>query len=291
MKSWKTAVTRARHESSRDVAKIDAVDLDRARLRVVQPAQQLGERRLAGAVLPDDGERRAGGNGEIEVVEDRAQPPGYAKVRSRKRISRAGTPVRRARSPDGERAGRPPSPARAAAPRRPAPTAPSSAQLSPPNAIIDAPTALCANTTTCAEVEAAVAAALRERPEHDDVGADDEQQAPEHRLLAQPRRLVLQLVQPRAARDEAIDRPVGEAEQAQLLRRRRIDREPVRVVGVALRAAHLLGVAVAPDRALAQQPVRGEPGAAEHERRPPRVGERARTRRRGRRSSRPGRRR
>ena len=55
----------------RQVAEIDAVDLDRARLRVVQPAEQLGERRLAGAVLPDDRERRAGGNREIEALEDR----------------------------------------------------------------------------------------------------------------------------------------------------------------------------------------------------------------------------
>src|SRR5205823_14196582 len=29
-----------------------------------------GERGLAGAVLPDDGQRRSGGNGEIEVIED-----------------------------------------------------------------------------------------------------------------------------------------------------------------------------------------------------------------------------
>ena len=69
MKSWNTAATRARQASSRKLAQVDAVDLDRARLRVVQPAQQLGERRLAGAVLSDDGERRAGGNREIEAVE------------------------------------------------------------------------------------------------------------------------------------------------------------------------------------------------------------------------------
>ena len=76
MKSWNTAVTRSRHDVERELAQIDAVDLDRARLRVVQPAQQLGERRLAGAVLPDDGERRAGGNREIEAVEDRRRRPG-----------------------------------------------------------------------------------------------------------------------------------------------------------------------------------------------------------------------
>ena len=98
------------------------------------------------------------------------------------------------------------------------------------------------------------------------------------RPLAQPRRRVLQLVQPRAAGDEAVDRPADQTEQPQLLAGRRIDGEPIGVVGVALRAAHLVGVAVAPDGALAQQPVRREPRAAEHERRPPRVARRARRR-------------
>ena len=40
-----------------ELAKVDAVDFDGAGLRVVQAAQQLRERGLAGAVLPDDGER------------------------------------------------------------------------------------------------------------------------------------------------------------------------------------------------------------------------------------------
>ena len=73
--------------------------------------------------------------------------------------------------------------------------------------------------------------------------------------------------------DEPVDRPAGQAEQPQLLARRRIDGEPVRVVGVALRAAHFVGVAVAPDGALAQQPVGREPRAGEHDRRPPREAE------------------
>ena len=68
-------MTRERHDVEIELAQIDAVDLDRARLRVVEPAQQLGERRLAGAVLPDDRERRAGRNREVEAVEHRA-PPG-----------------------------------------------------------------------------------------------------------------------------------------------------------------------------------------------------------------------
>ena len=127
-----------------ELAEIDAVDLDGAGLRVVKPAQELGQRGLAGAVLADDGERGSGGNGEIEMIEDRraaraASGAGYAKVRSRKRMSRAG--MRRGRAAAGrQRAGR----AIAASRRRTAATGaadPSSAQLSPPNAIIDVPTA------------------------------------------------------------------------------------------------------------------------------------------------------
>ena len=100
MKSWNTAVTRARHDGEIEVAQVDAVDLDRARLRVVEPAQQLGERGLAGAVLADDGERRAGGDREVEV---RRAPGGRRRrdrrsVTSRKRISRAGMPRARSRA-------------------------------------------------------------------------------------------------------------------------------------------------------------------------------------------------
>ena len=125
---------------------------------------------------------------------------------------------------------------------------PIKAQLSPPNAIIDVPTALWANMTSWPRSRRPFDRGMGERPEHDDVGADHQQHAPQHRPLAQPRRLVLQLVQPRAAVDEAIDRPVGQSEQPQLLARRRIDGEPVGVIGVALGAAHFVGVAVAPDR-------------------------------------------
>ena len=49
------------------LAHVDAVHFDRSGLRIVEAAQQFGERRLARAVLADDGERRAGGNGEIEA--------------------------------------------------------------------------------------------------------------------------------------------------------------------------------------------------------------------------------
>jgi hypothetical protein len=121
-----------------------------------------------------------------------------------------------------------------------------------------------------AEVEAAVGGGGRERPEDGDVRDGDDQQAPEERLLAQPGGLVLQLVQPGAARDEALHHPVRQAEQAQLLGRGRIHGQAVGVFGVALGPAHLVRVAVVPDRALAQQPVRGEPGSGQHHRRPPR---------------------
>ena len=76
-----------------------------------------------------------------------------------------------------------------------------------------------------------------ERPEHHDVRAEHDEQTPQHRLLAQARRLVLQRVQARPALDEAIDRPADEAEEAQLLGWRRIDGQPVGVLGVALSAA------------------------------------------------------
>ena len=89
----------------------------------------------------------------------------------------------------------------------------------------------------------------RQRPEHQDVGGDDEEHAPDHGTFAQPRRRILELVQARASRDEAIDGPAREAEQPQLLARGRIDGEPVGVVRIALRAAHLFGIAVPPDRA------------------------------------------
>ena len=140
---------------------------------------------------------------------------------------------------------------------------PSSAQFSPPNAIIDVPMAVCANTTASPRLDAPPAADRRERPEHRHVRADDQQQAPHDRLLAQPCGLVLQRVKQRASRDEAIERPLGETEETQLFRGWRIDGEAVGVLGVALRGADLGGVAVAPDGALAQQPVRRQPHAAQ----------------------------
>src|SRR5208337_1527183 len=52
-------------------AQLNAVDLDAALLRIVETAQELRDGRLPGAVLSNDGERRARGNREIEALEHR----------------------------------------------------------------------------------------------------------------------------------------------------------------------------------------------------------------------------
>src|SRR6266550_3830328 len=61
-----------------------------------------------------------------------------------------------------------------------------------------------------AEIEAATRAGTCQRPEDDHVGAGDQQQAPREWTLAQARGVVLELVKPGAARDEAIDRPANQ---------------------------------------------------------------------------------
>lgn len=71
--------------------------------------------------------------------------------------------------------------------------------------------------------------------------------------------------------DETVERPTGKAEQTQFLTCRRIDCQPVSILGVPLRAAHFIGIAIAPDRAFAQKPMRGQPRAREQGGRPPRV--------------------
>ena len=109
----------------------------------------------------------------------------------------------------------------------------------------------------------------REHPQDEAVGREHDHQAGDHRAFPHPRGLVLEPVQAPAAGDEAVEYPVGQAENPQFLRRRRVDGEPVGVLRVALRLPDLLGVAVLPDRALAQQPVRREPRAGQHRRRPP----------------------
>ena len=280
MKSWNTAVTRARHDVEVELAQVDAVDLDRARLRVVEPAQQLGERRLAGAVLADDRQRRAGGDREVEV----RRAPARRRDSAKRHVAEADLARRQA----GGRRGRPtrsaPAGAIAGSSRSTAATgaaAPSSAQFSPPNAISDVPTRALREDDDAAPrsrrpVGGGARRATRTRRRWRRATSSRLQQ---HRLLAQPRRLVLQLVQPRAARDEAVDRPVGEAEQPQLLGRP-ADRRPAGTRS-RRRAARARTSSVLRSRQTAlsrsSQCVASQ-APREHERRPPRVAERARRR-------------
>ncbi len=123
------------------------------------------------------------------------------------------------------------------------------------------------------EAEAAGRRTVGQRPEHGAVGQRHQQHAQGERALAQAGGPVLQLVEEPAAGDEALDGPADEAEQPELLGGRRIDRQPVGIVGVALGLAHLVGLAVLPHRALAQQPVRREPRPGQQRRCPPGVAE------------------
>ena len=63
-----------------------------------------------------------------------------------------------------------------------------------------------------AEIKTAVRRGTGERPEDDDIGADDEQHAPQHGPLAETGGFVLQRVQTRTTADEALEGPVDESE-------------------------------------------------------------------------------
>ena len=130
-------------------------------------------------------------------------------------------------------------------------------------------TAALAKVTTVTDCDPPRGRISRHRPEHDEVRGQHQQQAPEHGPLAQARRLPAEIEQTSSARAESLDRPRRESEQPQFLGGRRIDGEPISVVGVALRLAHLIGIAIAPHAAFAQQPVRRQPCAREQNRRPP----------------------
>ena len=54
----------------RQEREVGAVDLDDSPRRFVEAAQQFDDRRLAGAVLADDGDRRAGRQGDVDVLQD-----------------------------------------------------------------------------------------------------------------------------------------------------------------------------------------------------------------------------
>ena len=184
------------------------------------------------------------------VEHRRGRCPDRRSVTSRKRISRAGRPVAPRAS-----AATPSAPAArhrrlaGAAPRPTGAAAPSSAQLSPPNAITLVPTAACANVDRAGRGRGGPRRRASASDQNtSDVGGEHEQQAPDapaSRAAASPAYCSSNSSVRRA--DEALDHPVRQAEQPQLLGRRRIDRQPVGVVGVALRLAHLVGVAVAPD--------------------------------------------
>src|SRR5215831_15796038 len=116
-----------------------------------------------------------------------------------------------------------------------------------------------------------VCGAACQRPEHRDIRADYQKQAPDQRPLAQSCGSVLQVVQASPSRNETLHCPADESKQPQFLARGRIHGKPISVVGITLRTAHLFGVAVAPDSAFTQKPMRGRPGAREQDWRPPRI--------------------
>ena len=113
-KSWKAPDSRSRHSAAGMPARSRAVDGDPPRRRVVEAAQQLDERRLAGAVLADEGDDRARRQREVDVVEHDAVAAGVGEGHAleagwRRRAGRApavGRQRRRARrrSPRATRA-------------------------------------------------------------------------------------------------------------------------------------------------------------------------------------------
>jgi len=195
----------------------DPVDLDGARLRVVEPAQQLGEGGLACAVLPDDGEGRAGRDGQVEVAQDGLAGRGIAEgqvaeadLARRQSLGRPLARHQRARRAgavfeveDRRHGGRRPV-------ERPVEAAERDHRCTDRRLRVD---------DHRPEREAAGRRGVGERPEHGHVGGRDQDQTREHRALAQAGRLVLEPVQERAAGDEPLERPPGQAEETQLLGR------------------------------------------------------------------------
>ena len=139
------------------------------------------------------------------------------------------------------------------------------------------------------EWQRAVGRGARQRPEHHDVRGKHQHQAPDHRPLAEaawPASCSSNSRRRRARKRSTVQS--RKPEEPELLGRGWLDRQAVGVVGVALGLADFLGIAVAPDAALAQQPVRGQPAAGKQQRRPPRDSPRARRPRRDPRPSPPG---
>ena len=205
----------------------------------------------------------AGRDGEVEAVEHRR--PGRRRV-GEGHVAEADLRRRAARRPGARAEGqRAPAGAMAGFSRSAAATgaaAPSSAQLRPPNAISDAPTAAWAKVDGPPEVDPAVGGRVGQRPEHDHVGGAP--RAPGWTSTDRSRSRVASYCswcsRVRRAMKRSIVQPARPKRRSSLARRR-VDGQPVGVVGVALGGPHLVGVAVLPDAALPQQPVRGQPGA------------------------------
>ena len=200
----------------------------------------------------------------------RAAGAGYANVTLRKRISRAGRFCAASRAPGPVRLPGPsPVCSRSTAPAGAA--APSSAHDNPPNAIMLVLTAALANVTAWPR---SMRAAFTPNAIDANTATFADSTISRLHTTGRSRSRVASQRRSNSRRRclrESLHGPRRQSEQPQFLRRRRVDREPIRIVGVTLRFAHLLGVAVAPHRAFAQQPMRGEPGARQHQRRPPRI--------------------
>ena len=199
------------------LAQVGPVDLHRAGDRFVEPAQQLGQGGLAGAVLPDAGHGRAGRDGQVEAVEHQPVGAGVAEAHRPKphlgrRKSRCG---KRSRT---ERPGR--------RHRRLQPLHRGDRRSRPVQGPVHTPERDgAAADGDLSEHHRAVQRqpGVREREEEQRVRAADDDEADQHRALAQPGRGVLQVEQPAAPGQTPVDGPVGEAEQPQLLGRRRVD--------------------------------------------------------------------
>src|SRR5216684_967090 len=75
MKSWmwaRRAADRAAQAVLRYLPDVLAVDFDRALVDVVEAEEEARDRRFAGAARPDNRERRAGRDREIDIAQDRA---------------------------------------------------------------------------------------------------------------------------------------------------------------------------------------------------------------------------
>ena len=119
------------------------------------------------------------------------------------------------------------------------------------------------------EVELSVVPLLGEQPEEQRVRRQHDHERAAERPLAEPGGVVLQLVEAEPVAGEPLEQPRRQPEQPDLLGGGRLGREVVGVVGVAAGGLDLVGVAVAPDAALAEQPVGRAPGGQQQERRPP----------------------